>query len=210
MLNKLRTAALAMAVAPLSACGADEAQGFMHTLAGDPFMGRVGVGIRPPYGSGHEGRRDSGRGSLQIQTTADHSARLIVVGNIKAPGDAGFVVDGTYDANGWRSTHGDVQIRITPHGTISGGGISHPMRFQFDGKITRDEALLEVDLELLEGSDGGFPPGTHFTFYYVLQRARADAEDEVGNCDRIEYRLQNVPNLFDGSMGMVRVPECIR
>lgn len=210
MPGMLRAAVLAMALAPLSACGADEAQHFMQTFSGDPFMGRVGVGIRPPYGSGHEGRRDSGLGTLQVQTTDDHSARLIVVGNIRAPGDAGFVVDGTYDENGWRSTQGDVEIRIAPDGTISGGGVSHPTRFRFGGNITGDEVLLEVDLELLEASEGGFPAGTHFNFYYVLQRARADAQGDDGDCERIEYRLQSVPNPFGGSMGMVRVPECIR
>lgn len=86
-----------------------------------------------------------------------------------------------------------------------------PNRFAFQGTISQDEALIEVDIELLEATAGGLPVGTRFNFYYVLQRADPDrAQEDDRDCKEIRYRLQNVANPFGSSMGMVRVPYCVQ
>lgn len=218
----VRSITVFLALGLAAACGGKERQDFIQAYTGAPYMGRVGVRITPPAGSGRRSTTDSGQGSAQFTSTSGNQARLIVVGNIRGDADAGFVLDGTYDDSGWKSKVGDVRLEIGPDGTISGGGEAPPHRFRFGGTMTKEQALLEVDLELLKSSEGGFPPGTHFVFDYRLERRVAAADDEsereshgsesddAGDCKRVEYRLKSVPNPFGGSMGLVRVPECIR
>jgi hypothetical protein len=106
-------------------------------------------------------------------------------------------------------------------GTVSGGGKAHPNLFKFDGRMAQRHIDLKVELELLEESKGGLPAGSRFLFDYRLNRKVMVAADQTkgeqtkreqtgnGGCKRIEYRLKNVPNLFGGAMGLVRVPYCI-
>jgi hypothetical protein len=115
--------------------------------------------------------RSIGRlGCSPCSSGPDNSVRLVLAGKIRAPGDTGFAVDGAYGESGWESENGELRIRIAPDGTVSGGGVAHPYRFRCGGKISKSEALVETDLELLQASDGGLPTGTRSNFYYVLQR----------------------------------------
>lgn len=213
------------------ACWGDERGNFIGKYAAKPYLGPVDVRITVPPGSGAPGSDDHGSGSALFTDNGNGSARFVVVGNIREDSDAGFAVDGRYDATGWHSQVGDVRLDIDRNGTITGGGRSPPYLLRFSGGVTEMKVDLTVDLELLTASARGFPAGTKFKFDYQLSRFEPDATDRGANasaststrprvsagsaksagggCKKIGYRLKPVPNLSGGSMGMVRVPKCI-
>jgi hypothetical protein len=95
---------------PSSDSAGNEQGGFISKFLGNPYMGRVGVAIRPPKDSALAASRDSARGSFQFVPAEGNSVRLILSGNIRAPGDAGFAVEGSYVDSGWQSKTGEVSI----------------------------------------------------------------------------------------------------
>lgn len=204
------------------ACRGGDEDGFIRSLSGDPYLGGVEVEIQPPAGASRGA--DSGTGSVQFTLMQGGKARLVLVGNIKDEGDAGFAVDGEYDRAGWTSRTGDVVLRIGSDGKISGGGKAYPNQFRFGGSVSEQDIDLTVDLEILKATQSGLPAGTKFVFTYRLDRdvatvaTRGSRERSggqgrksarSGNCKRVEYYLKNIPNFGGGAMGLVRVPRCI-
>lgn len=202
----------------------DEQPDFITALSGDPYTGFVKVVVRPP--SGRTITR-WGEGSAHFVKEPGGRARLVVFGAIDdEQGDAGFTVDGSYDAGGWKATANDIRIEVAPGGAISGGGSQHPQAYRFSGKAAESDFELMVELELLEGSPQGMPKGTTFSFDYDLSRARPDADDDATagrtasagekgkkgkkKCRKIRYEMRPVASIGDGSMSMMRVPVCLK
>ncbi|NZA26795.1 hypothetical protein H0E84_10405 [Luteimonas sp. SJ-92] len=211
----MRRSMALLALVFLAACGTSIGSETLGPYAGDPYIGAVQVRIVPPDGSPI---RDTGTASAQIVDEGEGRARLILVGNIKENADAGFAIDGVYDASGWRAEADGVQLRIGADGAISGGGAAPPQRFRFEGAVTRGVFELETELELLE-RNGNLPAGTKFVFSYRLQRAAAGEQDAASaprtsagreDCKRIVWRTRHIAGFGGGPMQMIQVPECVR
>lgn len=226
VISRLSRAAVVFALASLApACGDDD-HGFIRSLSGDPYLGDVKVEIQPPAGANRGA--DSGTGSAQFILMEAGKARLVLVGNIKGQGDAGFAAVGDYDRSGWSSKTGEVVLRIASDGTISGGGKAYPNQFRFDGLVSEQDIKLTVDLEILKKTQSGLlPAGTKYVFTYDLNRDRdvpmtasrvsressggqgkARPSVRSGNCKRVKYYLKNIPD-GRGALALVRVPRCI-
>lgn len=195
-------------------------QDFITALAGEPYTGFLKVVIQPPGG---KSRTRWGTGSASFASEQEGHARLVVFGAIDDEGgDAGFAVDGRYDADGWKATANEVRIEVAPDGAITGGGNQHPQAFRFSGKAGQSDFELVVELELLEDSVQGMPKGTTFSFDYDLSRAEPEDEAGVGDkvasnggkekkkCRKIRYEMRPVASIGDGSMSMLRVPVCLQ
>lgn len=199
-----------------SACNSSERPDFIQTYAGEPYTGSVEVRVDLPDG---ESWRKYGEGSAHFVKQSDGQAQLVLFGAIDdEQGDAGFVVDGEYDENGWKSELGDIVLEIGPDGAISGGGTLHPQKFRLSGTASQSAIELVVAIELLEANPNALPAGTTFDFTYDLSRAVASDEDEdptadkTGDekeCGKIRYEMRPVANIGDGTMSMIRVPICL-
>lgn len=71
--------------------------------------------------------------------------------------DAGFVSNGDYTGMEWESEPGNVTLKIDQNGHISGGGTQHPQHFRFEGTLTEGHLELEVEIEVMEETSGGYP-----------------------------------------------------
>jgi hypothetical protein len=211
----------AIVLAVLAACGrgaADERH-VSWPLEGD-FLGKAEVTIRPPEGSW---QRDAGSASARIEKLEDGKVRLAVSGSIKQEGDAGFVLDGDLDAQGWWAGQDGIEVRISEDGALKGGGRLGTQQYRLQGKVDDRRIDLVTEIVLRQDSAGGFPTGTRFEFRYAMERVAppgeaAGAEDEqvvaarsqsAEGCRRVEWRLRNVPNFSGGAMSLVRVPVCV-
>ncbi|WP_407353218.1 hypothetical protein [Luteimonas sp. R10] len=196
----------------VAACGGQPGPQFLQPYFGDPYLGEVRVRVDAPE-EAHAGSSDRGRGSAHFMEE-DGKTRFVVAGSFGEAGDAGFTVDGAYEGQAWVSESGGVRLEIGPDGTIAGGGIAHPHRLEFSGNVSETRLELDVDLETLEANPNGLPAGTRFAFHYDLERGTEEPPGDAGGndaeaaCNRIEWRLKNVPNLSGGAMGLVRVPVC--
>lgn len=224
-LSFMRPAWVLVLLVTLCACGREAAGGqFDPALRDAAFEGPLRVSILSP--EGEISRRDSGRAGARLEHLADGRMRMVVSGSIAQEGDAGFVVEGAVDDDGWSATHEGVQLNLAPNGRLHGGGrIGHQL-MDLQGSVDADRFSLETTIELAEPSGGGFPAGTRFSFEYALERVAAapSAEDaergpegagartspELDDCKRIDWRLRNVPNLSGGAMSLVRVPVCVQ
>ena len=194
---------------PLATCAA--APGGIRGLADEAYIGTVIARVLPPPDSGVRATRRSGPASGSLAS----DGRLVVAGDIDREADAGFTAKGTFSGGAWSGASGGVRLEIAADGRITGGGMADGNRMRIDGRLDERELEVLFEVELAEASPGGFPPGTRFSFEFDLRRqapgAAVDAGDRAGEgCSRVEYRLKLVPNLGGGTMGMVRVPECIR
>lgn len=201
------------------ACSGQANDDAFSRFKGDPYLGPVTVRILQPGAAAKAGSDDSGTGTAQFIDDGHGGGRLIVTGSIAAEADAGFVLDGSYVADGWRSRESDVIVNIGADGKISGGGVDPPNSLAFDGRVSEKTLALEVVLEQQAAGANGFPVGTRFVFDYRLARdsangaeqvAAGDEEDPDGPCKRIEWYMKSVVNFSGGPMGQVRVPRCIQ
>jgi len=184
----------------------------------EPYVGSVLAASSAPSGGGARvPSSDWGAASAVLSDAGDGKVRLAVVGSIREPGDAGFVIDGHVGAEGWRAASQDVELVIDGDGALRGQGAVEDQRFRFDGTISRDRFDLEVEIELLARNHAALPAGTVFRFDYTLARVAdpgampdTDGAGDGRACDRIEWRSRNVANLSGGPMQMIQVPECVR
>lgn len=201
-----------------TACHGGDQKAFVDKFAGDPYTGLVKVRINPPGGKAWT---QYGKGSARFVEKADGRAQLVVFGAIdNDKGDAGFAIDGTYDASGWKSDVKGVRLEVEPGGEITGGGTVPPQQFQFSGAATDAAFDLMVEIELLEANKNSLPKGTTFQFEYDLSRAKAEvradnakagtARKSGKKCRKIRYEMRPVANIGDGSMSMMQVPICLK
>lgn len=222
-LSVMRPAWLLLLLVTLCACGREATGGPLAPgLLDAAFEGPLQVSIRSPDG---ESRQDSGRAGARLEQAGDGRMRMVVSGSIAQEGDAGFVVEGAVDEDGWTASHEGVQLHLAPDGRLRGGGRLGHQLLDLQGSVDAERFSLETTIELAEASGGGFPAGTRFTFQYTLERVaeppivdeaagqetRASPNNaEMGDCKRIDWRLRNVPNLSGGAMSLVRVPVCVQ
>ncbi|WP_149195350.1 hypothetical protein [Luteimonas suaedae] len=187
---------------------------------GDPYLGSVDVRASLPDDHLRDALNATGTGSAQFVDEGEGRARLILVGNIEREGDAGFVLEGSYDENGWRSRDQAITLALDADGRIEGTGLVHPHRLHIRGTAAETSLMLKVEIELLEPSESGFPEGAIFQFDYALHRDAADADAPVtaaqpqpdgdGNCKAVKWRMRSVANFSGGPAHRVRVPVCIK
>jgi len=212
-------AAIFLLLIPLAACGEEKSADYVGSFAG-PYVGPVSVRILRPDG---RIEHDAGGGSAQFVKTENGRARLVVVGNIKADGDAGFVVDGTYDAIGWTSFADGVSLKVGRDGEIAGGGAAGSNHLRMKGMVTSTAFDLTVDLRTLK-ANRRVPAGTRFIFEYRLNSANkrvsqvqekyrevdARPSKQRDRCKRIVWRARNIAGFGGGPMQMIQVPECVK
>jgi len=227
-----RAVAVAFVGVCIAACGKGTAAGPAGGHASGPYLGAVNVRIHAPDGVREE-KKDTGTGSVHFVETARGRTRLVVVGHIRKEADAGFVIDGIESSSGWSGRSDNVQLAIGQNGKISGGGTVHPHRFRFDGSMSDQRFDLEVELELLEATGKGLPPGTKFLFSYRLRResglkssgvtaakhiaGHKDSDIKAARhrsksnrkCKRTIWQMRNIANLSGGPMVVVQVPQCV-
>ena len=222
-LSFIRPAWVLLLLATLCACGREAAGGPLDPALRDAaFEGPLRVSISSPDG---ERREDLGRAGARLEHVGDGRMRMVVSGSISQEGDAGFVMEGDFDPDGWSATHEGVQLRLDPDGRLRGGGRMGHQLLDIQGSVDAERFSLETTIELADTSGGGFPAGTRFSFRYALERVAApEAGDPTGqdadvdrvavdgddDCERIVWRLRNVPNLSGGAMSLVRVPVCVQ
>ncbi|MGH8033280.1 MAG: hypothetical protein ACREO8_13220, partial [Luteimonas sp.] len=165
-----RAALSAFALATVMPVCAHAAGRGVQSYGNAPYLGQLEATMRVP-GTAKAGKRDIGTGSAQFIDTGGGRIRLVVVGSIEKPGDAGFVIDGISSGSGWTSRSGGMVFSVAADGRISGGGTLPPQRMRFAGSVSEGRFELKVDLELIERNGKGLPPGTRFTFDYDLRRS---------------------------------------
>lgn len=190
--------------------------------AGDPYRGKVSAQVIEP-GATRDGKRDSGTGTAQFIATGEGGSRLVVKADIRAPGDAGFVMEGRESASGWSGRTGGLSLVIDRNGHISGGGIANRHRIVFGGRATAERMDLTVETEkLAQITQGGLPAGTRIVFDYDLRRAYDSARTGVAStaapvkktqkaqktCKRRIWKMRNVATP-GGGMTMTQVPHCL-
>ena len=197
----------------LTTCAACQEKKIAPGYSGDPYMGTLKVSIVHPD---YPVKNDQGTGSARITDQKDGKSRLVIFGTIKKKdGDAGFAVDGSYDGKGWKSDSSDIAFEIAPDGSITGEGTMPGQKFQFSGDVTESVFKLGVKVEVLEKTEGGYPPGTVFNFNYDLKRDKAIAKsggakekptNKSGPCGSIHWEFRNI--WTPGGLQMIQVPVC--
>ncbi|RIA32061.1 hypothetical protein DFO61_2791 [Ectopseudomonas oleovorans] len=167
-----------------------------------PYTGRVDFHVAPPsgkpvtqYGTGSVllTRSSTGKASLQLQGKVPDSTTQTEI-----------TIPGLYDAAGWRSEPGNVQVSIAADGRVSGGGASEGRIFLFSGSFTPTDVRLEVRVTTTQ-AEGGAPAGTTLSFDYRVKREPMEADqDGEGGCRLVMRPIAN----FGGGMTMAQVPEC--
>lgn len=186
-----------------------------RAFAGRTYQGVVTARVQPPKGSGIRARNHHGSGTAELQLTGKDSARLLLVGNVQEDNDASFAADGEFVGAEWRSASA-VPVTISDDGRISGSGQADGNHVEIDGQFVDRKLDAFVELRPMAATAGGFPVGTAFQFRYRLVHAVSNPDRPAGDgkqrdgCREIVYRTKLVPNLFGGTMSMVRVPECRR
>ncbi|TBU95694.1 hypothetical protein [Phytopseudomonas dryadis] len=180
------------------------AQDVLERFGERPYTGRVDFHVAPPSG---KPSTLYGRGSVHLVRTEPGKATLQLQGKVPdTASQTDLNVSGRYDADGWRSDPGDVQIRIDADGRISGGGASAGRTFHFAGNASPTDLRLEMRVTVA-AAENGVPAGTTLTFDYRVARdlPRAAADDgEEGGCRMVMRPIAN----FGGGMTMAQVPEC--
>lgn len=200
-------------VTPTSAL-AENSQG-ARAYADRVYRGVVSARVTPPKGSGARARSDHGGGTAELQLTGKDTARLLLIGNVRNDNDASFAADGRFVGEDWQGGTG-VPVRISADGRIAGSGMNADSRMSIEGRFSGRKLDVLVEIRPTAATAGGFPEGTLFQFRYKLVDPPPMAEGSGGaragdgSCREIVYRNKLVPNLFGGTMSMVRVPECWR
>lgn len=180
------------------------AQDALQRFGERPYTGRVDFHVAPPSGNPST---LYGRGSVHLARTEPGKAILQLQGKVPdTASQTDLNVSGRYDADGWRSDPGDVQIRIDADGRISGSGVSAGRTFHFSGNASPTNLRLKMRVTVA-AAENGVPAGTILTFDYRVARdlPRAVADDgEEGGCRMVMRPIAN----FGGGMTMAQVPEC--
>lgn len=207
---------LACAVACGAATGASD-----DVYAQGAYEGRVTAQVLEP-GAARDPKRDAGTGTAQFIAIGNGRSRLVVKGNIREPGDTGFVMEGNQRASGWSGRTGNLSLVIDGNGNISGGGIENRHRIVFGGRATAERMDLTVEtVKLAQTEQGVMPAGTRIVFDYDLGRTHENtrraattatpvkkAQNAPGTCKRRVWRTRNVTTP-GGGMHMVQVPHCV-
>lgn len=206
----VRTAmAAALAILALAAGARAEDANFAALYADNLFSGSVEVVVTLPDGETEAMR---GRASAEFVDLGEGRLRLLLNGRITDEDDASVVLEGAYDATGWRGESEDgLVMTLAADGAVTGGGDHPGRRFDFTGTLSPDAFDLAVEIVHGEANEAGLPPGTTFGFSYALTRT-AVPETEAGSgdreCARIVWQFRNIAT-FGGGMQMIQVPVCM-
>ncbi|HRO58069.1 MAG TPA: hypothetical protein PK177_02715 [Burkholderiaceae bacterium] len=191
---------------------AEDAEG-ARAYADRVYRGVVSARVVPPKGSAARARSDHGSGTAELQLTGKDTARLLLIGNVRNDNDASFAAEGRFVGDGWEGGTG-VPVTIAADGRIAGSGTNAGNRMSIEGRFSGRKLDALVEIRPTAATAGGFPEGTLFQFRYKLvdpppmARGSGGGRAADGSCREIVYRNKLVPNLFGGTMSMVRVPEC--
>lgn len=191
---------------------------------GEAYQGWVSAQVIDP-GAPAKRTKDSGTGSAQFVPLGPGRSRLVVKANIRAPGDAGLVMEGSSSGAGWTGRAGGLRLAIDGNGNISGGGIEARHRIAFSGRASGHRFELRVETEKLAlGARDALPVGTRIVFDYALGRVERDtrgngsataAEPDVKSpqaekrpCKRTVWRPRYV-GTPDGGGSTIRAPHCV-
>lgn len=188
-----------------------------------PYVGQLQVEAHPRRGGAP--MRGSGSGSAELQHLAGDRFRLIVHGNMDGvkgqdgeAGNAGFVIDGRMEQEGWFANEGGIQIAINRQGYVTGEGLVQGDRYQFSGLFSAASAELEVAIQPGAAPGATKGPMSSFRFIYQLARHDADKQDDTpstserhkpGGCRHIVYQPRMIANIGGGMMSSVQVPVCV-
>ncbi|RIA43630.1 hypothetical protein DFR49_1854 [Hephaestia caeni] len=153
------------------------AQDVYERFGGSPYVGAAAIRVEIP---GRKPDIKQGRGTARLvhmkPARADFRLEAKVSG---ARIDIETNVKGGYDRSGWRSDPGDILIRISAGGVITGGGTDAGSTFRYSGKVSP----------------------THFTMTSEVRNGKAAHGLPAGAVIRIDYDLSRkapVPSSKDG------------
>lgn len=192
-------------------CKSENNSSAQSTLfSGEPYTGTVKVKIEPPQANS---TTYTGRGSLHFVDNGD-IVRLILSGVISngdtEAGDAGFILDGAINQSAWSFKYQDMQFAISKNGQVSGSNTTPREKYLFNGTLSPTKFNMEVVVDMLDETDGGYPAGTIFRYNYSFVRSDPKNEQPSSNgaCKNIRWEMRNIWSPGGNGMIMVRVPVC--